>query len=93
MSADILSKKNLRPIITELFIPGRKLNIPLIFIRKCYFSVAKIITLTSMHYFIMEIAIKQKFQQLASNHLLDIEFKNFINFTINAQQKIFFFGN
>lgn len=87
MSADILFNKILRPIITESFIRGRKLNIPLIFIRQCYFSVAKIITLNSMHYFIMEIPNKQKLQQLASSHLPGIEFKNFINFTRNAQQK------
>ena len=32
MIADILSNKKLNPIVTELFIRGRKLNISLVFI-------------------------------------------------------------
>ena len=32
MTADMLSNKNFNPIVTELFIRGRKLNISLVFI-------------------------------------------------------------
>ena len=32
MIADMLSNKNLNPIVTKLFIRGRKLNISLVFI-------------------------------------------------------------
>ena len=41
MIADMLSNKNLNPIVTELFIRGRKLNISLVFIYKSYFTVLK----------------------------------------------------
>ena len=39
--ADMLSNKNLNPIVTELFIRGRKLNIYLVFITQYYFGVTK----------------------------------------------------
>ena len=41
MIADMLSNKNLNPIVTELFIRGGKLNISLVFIYKSYFTVLK----------------------------------------------------
>ena len=41
MIADMLSNKNLNPIVTELFISGRKLIISFAFIAKYYFAVPK----------------------------------------------------
>ena len=41
MIADMLSNKKLNPIVTELFIRGRKLNISLVFITQSYFAVPK----------------------------------------------------
>ena len=41
MIADMLSNKKLNPIVTELFIRGRKLNISLVFITKFYFAVPR----------------------------------------------------
>ena len=46
----IVSNKKLNPIVTELFIRGRKLNISLVFIAKSYFSVPKNIRLNSVFY-------------------------------------------
>ena len=43
MVADMLSNKKLTPIVTELFIRGRKLNISLVFITKSYFAFQKIL--------------------------------------------------
>ena len=40
--ADMLSNKKLNPIITELFIKGRKLNISLVFITQSYFTLQNI---------------------------------------------------
>ena len=37
MIADIISNKTFNPIVTELFIGGRKLNISLAFITQLYF--------------------------------------------------------
>ena len=39
--ADMLSNKKLNPIITEVLIRGRKLNISLVFIAQSYFAVSK----------------------------------------------------
>ena len=55
MIADMLSNKKLNPIVTELFIRGRKLNISLVFITQSYFTVTKNIRLNSTHYFVMKI--------------------------------------
>ena len=46
---DMLSNKNFNPIVTELFITDRKLNISLVFIIKSYFAVPKNIRLNSTH--------------------------------------------
>ena len=51
MIPDMLSNKNLNPIVTELFIRGRKLTISLVFITQSYFVVPKNIRLNSVHYF------------------------------------------
>ena len=55
MIFDLLSNKKLNPIVTELLIRARKLNISLVFIAKSYFAVPKNIRLNSTHYFIMKI--------------------------------------
>ena len=39
--ADMISEKKLNPIVTKLFIRGRKLNISLAFIVQSYFKVPK----------------------------------------------------
>ena len=52
MIADMYSNKKLNPVVTEMFITGRKLNISLVFITQSYFVVPKNIRLNSMHYFI-----------------------------------------
>ena len=56
--ADMHSNKKLNPVVTELFIKGRKLNISLAFITHSYFAVLKHIKLISKHYFIMKIPNK-----------------------------------
>ena len=61
MIADILSNKNLNPIVTELFIRGRKLNISLVFITQSDFPVPKNIRLNSKHYFVMKIPYENDF--------------------------------
>ena len=75
----MLSNKKLNLMVTELFIRGRKLNISLVFITQSYFPVPKRIRLNCMPYFIMKIPNKQELQQIAFNHSLDIDFKDFMN--------------
>ena len=55
MNADMLSNKNLNPIVIELFIRRRKLNISLIFIVLFLFCRAKKVRLNSTHYFFIKI--------------------------------------
>ena len=43
MIANMLGNKKTNPIVTELFIRGRKLNIFLVFITHSYFPVPKIL--------------------------------------------------
>ena len=45
MIADMLGNKKLNPIVTEVFIRGRKLNISLVFITQSYLAVPKNIRL------------------------------------------------
>ena len=60
LSADMLRSEKLNPIVTGLFIRGRKPNISLDFITQSYFTVPKNIRLNSTHYFIMKIPNKQE---------------------------------
>ena len=65
MIADMLSNIKPNPVVTELFIRGRKLNISLDFFTQSYFAMTKNITLNSTHYFIMKIPNKRQLQQIA----------------------------
>ena len=71
--------KKLNPVVTELFIKDRRLNISLVFITQSYFAVPKNIRLNSTHYFIMKIPNKRELQQIAFNHSSDIDFQDFVN--------------
>ena len=73
MIADMLSNKNLNPIVTEIFTRCRKLKISSVFITQSQFAVPKNIRLNSTHYFIMKIPNKQELQQIAYNHSSDID--------------------
>ena len=79
MIADMLSNKKLNPIVTQLFIRGRKQNIYLVFITQSYFAVPKNTRLNSTHYFVMKIRNKKELQQISSNHSSDIDFWDFMN--------------
>ena len=79
MIADMINNNKLNPIVTELFIRGRKLNISIIFITQSYFKVPKDVRLNSTHFFIMKIPNKRELQQIALNHSSDIDFKDFMN--------------
>ena len=50
MIADTINNKKSNPIVTELFIRGRKLNIFIVFITKSYFKVPKLFRLSSTHF-------------------------------------------
>ena len=78
MIVDMINNKKLNPVVTELFIRARKLNISIIFITQSYFKVPKDVRLNSTHFFIMKILNKRELQQIALNHSSNIDFKDFI---------------
>ena len=79
MIADMINNKRLNPIVTELLIRDRKLNISIVFITQSYFKVPKDVRLNSTHFFIMKIPNKRELQKTALNHSSDIDFKDFVN--------------
>ena len=60
MTADMLSNKKLNPIVTGLFIRGRKLSIFLVFMTQSYFAIPSNTRLNSTHYFAMKIPKKRE---------------------------------
>ena len=50
MIADMINNKKLNPIVIELFIRGRKVNISIVFIKQSYFKVPKDVRLNSTHF-------------------------------------------
>ena len=54
MIADMISNEKLNPIITELFVRGRKLNISLVFITQSYFKVPILLTFSLWKFLIKE---------------------------------------
>ena len=68
MIADMKSNKNFysplqfnkSPIVTELFLRGKKLNISLVFKSQPYFKDPKTIKLNATHYFIMKSPSKRE---------------------------------
>ena len=101
----MLSNKKLNPIVTELFMKTRKLNISILFITQTYFAVLKNIRLNLTHYFIMEIPNEKELQEIAFNPLSDTDFQDrltiykkctanpylflFIDTTLNTTLQIF----
>ena len=59
MIADMINTKKLNPIVTELFIRARKLNISIVFITLPYFRVPKDVRPNYTHFFIMKILNKR----------------------------------
>ena len=60
--ADTINNNKLNPIVTELFIRSRKLNISIVFITQSYFKVPKDVRLNFTNFFIMEIPNKRELQ-------------------------------
>ena len=82
--------KKLNPIVNELFIRRRKLNVSLVFIIQSYFAIPKNIRLNSTDYLVMRIPDKRELQQIAFNHLSHNDFKDFINLCKKCTEKPYF---
>ena len=90
MTTDMINDKKFNPVVPELFVRGRKLNISLVFIAQSYFKVQEKFRLNSTHYFIMEIPNKRKLQSIEINHSSDIGFKDFVKIYKTKHCKIIF---
>ena len=91
MIAEIMTNKKLQAIIKELFIRWRKVNISLVFIRQCYFSVSKDVRLNSTLCLIMKINNKKELQNIAINHSVDIDYKDFVKIYRECTKELYFF--
>ena len=89
--ADMISNKRLNPVVTELFVRSRKLNISIVFITQSYFKVPKDVRLNSTHLFIKQIPYKRELQQVALNHPSDIDFKDFTKIYKKCTAEPYFF--
>ena len=57
---DMKANIKLSPIVIELFLRGKRLNILNVFITQSFFKVPKTIRLNATHYFIIKIPKKEK---------------------------------
>ena len=76
----MINNKKLNPVVTELFIRGRKVNVSIFFITQSFFKVSKDVRLHSTHFFIMKIPNKRELQQIAINYSSDVDSKDFMKF-------------
>ena len=77
MTGNLINNKKFNPVVTELFIRSRKLNISIVFITQPYVKVPKDVKLNSTHFFIMKIPSKRELQQIALNRSSDTDLKDF----------------
>ena len=61
---NMLSNNKLNPIVTELFIRGKKLNISLVFITQSYFAVPKNVRLNSPCHSLSKFQTNENFNKL-----------------------------
>ena len=64
MIADMINNKKLNPVVTEMFITGRKLNASIEFITQSYFKVPKDVRLNSTNFLSLKFRIKENFRKL-----------------------------
>ena len=83
------ANKKLSPIVTELFMREIKLNTSLVFLSQSCLKVPEDIRLNLTYYFIMKIPKKRELQQIALNHLSNIEFKHFVELYKNYTKELF----
>ena len=76
---DMSHNKKLNPIVTDLFIRGRKLNISRVLITQSYFTAPKDFRLNTCYFFILKIPNTRELPKIAMNHSAVISTKDFTN--------------
>ena len=59
MISGMINNKKLNPLVTELSLRDRKLNVSIVFITQSHFKVPKEVRLISTHFFIMKLPNKR----------------------------------
>ena len=90
--ADIMANKKFQAIIKELFTRCRKLNILLVFITQCYFSVPKHVRLNSTLYLIIKINTKRESENIARSPSADVDYKDFVKICRECTKESFSFS-
>ena len=78
MIADMINNKKINPVVAELLIRGRKLNISIVFVTQSYCKVPKKWQTKFYMLFNHENSKKREIQQISLNHSSDIDSKDFI---------------
>ena len=93
MISHVISNKKAQQVLKDLFIRSRKLNISWCFLTLfnsfflSYFSVPKDVRLNSTHYIIFKLNSKRELQNIAINHSVDIDYKDFVNIYRNCTKE------
>ena len=93
MIADIEYNKKISPIVTELFLRGRKFKISIVLTLQSYFKVPKTMKLNLAYCFTMKIPNKRELKRIASNQLFDIGFKYFMKLYKDYTKQPFSFSS
>ena len=64
MIVDVTNNEKLNPIVTELFIRGRKLHISIVFTTQSYFKTPKVFRLIFTYFLLWKFQIKKNFNKL-----------------------------
>ena len=78
MISHVISDKKAQQILKDLFSRCRKLNISLCFLTQSYFSVPKDVRLNCTHYILFKLSNRIELGNIAINHSIDIDYKDFI---------------
>ena len=87
----VMSDKKALQILKDLFIRCRKLNISLCFLTQSYFSVTKDVRLNCTHYILVKLNNERELQNIAINHSVDIDYKDFIKIYRDCTKELYNF--
>ena len=91
MISHVMSDKKAKKILKDLLIRCRKLNISICFLTQSYFAVPKDVRLNCNHYVLFKLNNKRELQNIAINHLADIDYEDFIKICRDCTRKPFKF--
>ena len=91
MISHVMSNRKAQYVLKKMFIRCIKLNISLVFITQPYFSVPKDVRLNCTNYIIFKVNKKRELQNIAINHRVDIDYRDFVRIKRIAQKNLILF--